>query len=229
MGQQNSSIVSDDAPEKRRVTRNVERYDHDTKESVQRQFILTGNALAWRKVERVPRLANPILPDIVFERTDSIEGDGPSLNLVGLCVFETTGSRAVQSFALVNYSPGRWKVDTFIELTAETDAIVCVVQSDVGEDIGFLYLDRKAMGSTQAHSAHEFSQEVEICDEQMGLTMRWKGIGILPDRFQVDDDVATQSNEYGVDRLRAFERTGELSALTDAISYLQQGVELTPR
>ncbi|KAF6746417.1 CHAT domain-containing protein [Ephemerocybe angulata] len=169
------------------------------------------------------------LKNIAFERTDSIEGDGPSLNLVGLCVFETTGSRDVQSFALVNYSPGRWKVDTFIELTAETDAIVCVVQSDMGEDIGFLYLNRKAMGSTQAHSAHEFSQEVEICDEQMGLTMRWKGIGIPPDRFQVDDDVATQSNEYGVDRLRAFERTGELSALTDAISYLQRGVDLTPR
>ncbi|KAF5329093.1 hypothetical protein D9611_014285 [Ephemerocybe angulata] len=189
MGQQNSSLVSDDT---------AERW----------QFILT---------------------DIAFERTDSIEGSGSSLNLVDLCVFETTGSRDVKSFALVNYSPGCWKVDTFIGITDETNAIVCVVRSDMGEDIGFLYLDRKALGSTQAHSAPEFSREVEICDEQMGLTMRWNVIGIPPDRFQVDDDVAAESNEYGVDRLRAFERTGELSALTDAISYLRQGVDLTPR
>ncbi|KAF5319112.1 hypothetical protein D9611_014103 [Ephemerocybe angulata] len=174
-------------------------------------------------------LANPILPDISFERTDRIEGGGRSLSLTELCVSEIpSGSEEAKSFTLVNVSPIRWEAYDAIEITAEADAVECIIKSDEGDDIVF-HLDIRGMRSTTTHSEHGLTQRANlVSDAGCELTMLWKCVEISSGRKKVSDDVVPQLSKCGIERLRNFRQTGDLSVLTEAISMLQRASDLTP-
>ncbi|KAF5331280.1 hypothetical protein D9611_013071 [Ephemerocybe angulata] len=174
-------------------------------------------------------LINVIFPDIVFECTDSIEGGGTSLNLANLCVLEAPGGDA-KNYKLVSASAGCWEVDGFIEIdpATETDGMDCILKSDAGEDVGFLHLDVKEMRRDSSNSENESSQKVEMCDDQIELTMRWKNANTQLESIRADNDVAAQLNNYAASLGRNYERTGELSTLNYGISFTRQAVDFTP-
>ncbi|KAF6750936.1 CHAT domain-containing protein [Ephemerocybe angulata] len=174
--------------------------------------------------DAVPGRSHFLITDIVLERTDSIEGHGTPLSLTELWVSETPGSEEeAKSLTLVHASPGRWEADGFIEITAETDAIDCIVKTDNGEDIGFMHLDVQGM-----HSERGRGQIVGMCDEYGQLTMSWGCVKISSKRKKVPDDVAAQFNNRGIELLRSFGRTGDLPDLTEGMTMLQDAVDLTP-
>ncbi|KAF6754680.1 CHAT domain-containing protein [Ephemerocybe angulata] len=168
-----------------------------------------------------------LITDINLERTgDGIEVCGTSLSLTDLWIFGIPGSGDGKFFMLVNASPGRWEVDGFIGITAETDAIDCVVKCDE-EDVGFIHLDAEEMRSTVMHPEHRLEKKMEMCDDGMQLTMSWKVAEIPSEVNQVPDDVAEQLNNRAILLLCTFEQTGDLLYLTEGISMLQQAVDLT--
>ncbi|KAF6759594.1 hypothetical protein DFP72DRAFT_1063945 [Ephemerocybe angulata] len=105
--------------------------------------------------------------------------------------------------------------------TAETNEILCIFKKDEGEGVGFIHQDVK-----EAKSG--LSQRVNISDVGIWLTMSWKYVEIASERNQSPDDIVGQLHDHGIERLRALERTGELSALIDGTTNLQQAVDLTP-
>ncbi|KAF6765344.1 CHAT domain-containing protein [Ephemerocybe angulata] len=179
--------------------------------------------------DHAPGRSQLLMTDIVFECTDRIGGAETSLNLANLCVLEAPGLGDAKNYKLVSASAGRWEVDGFIEIDHATDAVDCVLKSDAGEDVGFLHLDVKEIRSESANSENEPSREVEMCDDQIELTMRWKNADTQLESIWVDDDVAAQLNSYAVDRWVNFEKTGELSTLNDGISFVREAVDLTPQ
>ncbi|KAF6745757.1 CHAT domain-containing protein [Ephemerocybe angulata] len=172
--------------------------------------------------------SNVILLDIIFECTNTHEGGGTPMHLVDLWIMETPGSGQAKLYPLTHASPGRWELNGFIEILADTDAIDCIVRSDEEEDVGFLRLDMKGIRSTRVSSYQELSRDIEVFDEETRLIMRWKGVETSPERPQIEDDVAAQFNGYAMDLLRAFERTGDLPLLTESISCVRQAVDITP-
>ncbi|KAF6741018.1 CHAT domain-containing protein [Ephemerocybe angulata] len=72
------------------------------------------------------------------------------------------------------------------------------------------------------------SQAMEMCDAGMQLTMSWKCVEIPPEGSQVANTVVAQIHNQGLRRLNSFDRTGDVSALTDATRMLQRAVDLTP-
>ncbi|KAF6764575.1 CHAT domain-containing protein [Ephemerocybe angulata] len=172
-----------------------------------------------------------LMTDIIFERTDSIEGGEASLNLVDLCVLEAPGLGEAKKYTLVSTSPGRWEVNGFIEIDRAADAMDCILKSDTGEDVGFLHLDvilMEVRGDGMS-SDNELSRKVEMCQEQIELTMRWKNAETQLESIGGDDDLADQLNSYAVRQAVDFETTGVLSTLNDGISFVQQAVDMTPQ
>ncbi|KAF5329890.1 hypothetical protein D9611_013399 [Ephemerocybe angulata] len=169
-----------------------------------------------------------VMTDIIFECTNTHEDGRTSINLVDLWVMETPGEGQAKLYPLTNASPGRWEVNGFIEILADTDAIDCIIKSDEEEDVGFLHLDMKEIRGTGANSDEERSREMEMFFEQARLTMRWKGVVIPSERHQIEDAMAAQLNDYAWNQEYAFEQTGDLSALAEAISCLRQAVDVTP-
>ncbi|KAF6749071.1 CHAT domain-containing protein [Ephemerocybe angulata] len=167
------------------------------------------------------------MTDIIFECADSMEGCGTPLSLTELSIFELPGSDHVKSFVLVNISLGRWEVDERIEIsTAGTTAIHCMVwfRNDEGVGFGFIHQDVKEA------KPGLMSQRVNMRDVEIRLTMSWKWVEIASEseRDPAPDGVVAHLNDRGLERLSTFEKTGELSALADATTMLQQAVNLTP-
>ncbi|KAF5331233.1 hypothetical protein D9611_013063 [Ephemerocybe angulata] len=179
--------------------------------------------------DHAPGRSRLLMTDIVFECTDRIEGAGTSLNLANLCVLEAPGLEDAKNYKLVSASAGCWEVDGFIEIDPATDSMDCILKSDVGEDVGFLHLDVKEVRGAGSSSENELSRKVEMCDEQIDLTMRWKNADTQLESIRVDDDVAAQLNNDAASLWRNFEQTGELPTLNDAISFVRQAVDLTPQ
>ncbi|KAF6743695.1 hypothetical protein DFP72DRAFT_1098346 [Ephemerocybe angulata] len=176
--------------------------------------------------------SHPILPDIVFENTSTIEGDGTPLDLVRLCVFETPCSKEPKTFTLIKRSSGLWEMNGFIEIeigylstvesTAETDAISCIVENNE-EDFGFVHVDAHGV-----YSEHGLRQIMETCDTYTELAMSWKCVEIPSERKGGSSDVAALFTYRGVELLESFLQTGDLSYLSEGITMLQQAVEFTP-
>ncbi|KAF6745124.1 CHAT domain-containing protein [Ephemerocybe angulata] len=192
---------------------------------------------------------------IVIQRTDDLDNSKVSLNLTDVCVFGIPNWKNGKSFPLVKASPGRWEIKESIELTADVASIGCIVRSGEGEDIGYLHLDVINMRITQMPPTHQLSRVVDTYDAQIGLTMLWHAVEVPSEsdveqdhaetdeeggRGQLDgeddggqlggqeEDAARQLGNYGVERLRASMQTGKLSDLTEAVSMLQQAVDIAP-
>ncbi|KAF6754769.1 CHAT domain-containing protein [Ephemerocybe angulata] len=184
-----------------------------------------------RLAEKLGKASQLCMTDIVFERTGDIDDYAVSMNLAELWVFGIPGSEAGRSFALVKSSPRRWEVKGSTELCipAELGAIDCVVKSNEGEDIGSLHLDAKVIQSTMAEGNSGNSQRVEMSDAKLQVIMSWEWVEMSSESIQKAENTAVQLQSHGIERLRAFERSGRLADMNDGIRMLRQAVELTPQ
>ncbi|KAF6759269.1 TPR-like protein [Ephemerocybe angulata] len=169
-----------------------------------------------------------LLTDIAIQCTGDIDNTKASLHLAELCVFGIPDAEEGKLFPLVNASPGRWEVKDHILLTAEVNSLDCVVRSDEGEDIGFVDVNVTTMLGTAVRPDHQLGQMVQTFDSQIQLTMLCKRVEALSESNEGEDDIAIQLESEGVELLRAFIQTGKLSDITDAMSMLQQAVDVTP-
>ncbi|KAF6747870.1 CHAT domain-containing protein [Ephemerocybe angulata] len=172
------------------------------------------------------------MTDINVELTDSINDHKTSLdlNLTELWVFGISGSAEGKRFPLLNNLPGRWKMKGYVELPLGVDGIDCVVKCDEGEDVGFVHLDVSEMRSSKIQHQSGFSQKMEISDGEGQLTISYGVVEIPSEDISAasDPQVAANLFNHGIDWMLRFQRTGELSDITEAISVLQKAVDTTP-
>ncbi|KAF6747008.1 TPR-like protein [Ephemerocybe angulata] len=170
------------------------------------------------------------LTAISFERTDEASSEsGEPLILAGLWVSGVPGLEDRKPFAITMTSPNCWEMKRSIELHAKIDVLDCIVKSDKGEKVASLRLDIRKMRTTNNVLRSGRSQQMEMAVDQIQLAMRWDEVNVPPKSIQVEAcDFARQFNTRGAEHLSAFEQTGKLSDIDEAISLLRRVVDLTP-
>ncbi|RXW20567.1 hypothetical protein EST38_g5287 [Candolleomyces aberdarensis] len=166
------------------------------------------------------------LTDIAVEREGS-EGGNDQLNIAELAIFGVEQSGIATPFSLTPTSPNRWEVQASIRLPEEVDELKVVVKSDEDAEIGSAYLDLNSGGAGSAQSGSGGVTRMVSGNMGLQLAMLWK-VATVERAIVRGEANPGVFGTLGIQCLRRFQSTADLTDVTCAIALFQKAVNLTP-